>query len=95
MSNWNLNMSQKLEKPIFMELATGELARVLQISHCYERPKKKKKESKKKKKAKEFLMKNKWTWQTTANHNSRYDLWLEKLIIKYIIRIIWKTIKCI
>ena len=52
-------------------------------------------QKKKKKKAKEFLMKNKWTWQTTANHNSRYDLWLEKLIIKYIIRIIWKTIKCI
>ena len=86
-------MSQKLEKPIFMELATGELARVLQISHCYERPKKKRKA--KKKKAEEFLMKNKWTWQTTANHNSRFDLWLEKLIIKCIIRIIWKTIKCI
>lgn len=48
MSNWNLNMSQKLEKPIFMELATGELARVLQISHCYERPKKKRKAKKKK-----------------------------------------------
>ena len=47
MSNWNLNMSQKLEKPIFMELATGELARVLQISHCYERPKKKGKLKKK------------------------------------------------
>lgn len=77
-----------------MELATGELARVLQISHCYERPKKKKRKAKKKK-AEEFLMKNKWTWQTTANRNSRFDLWLEKLIIKCIIRIIWKTIKCI
>ena len=89
MSNWNLNMSQQLEKPIFMELATGELARVLQISYCYKRQKREKKA--KKKKAKEFLMKNKQTWQTTANHNSRFDLWLEKLIIKYIIRIIWKT----
>ena len=47
MSNWNLNMSQKLEKPIFMELSTGELARVLKISHCYERPKKKGKLKKK------------------------------------------------
>ena len=43
MSNWDLNMSQQLEKPIFMELATGELTRVLQISHCYKRQKKKKK----------------------------------------------------
>lgn len=50
MSNWNLNMSQQLEKPIFMELATGELARVLQISHCYKRQKREKKAKKKKSK---------------------------------------------
>lgn len=48
MSNWNLNMSQQLEKPIFMELATGELARVLQISYCYKRQKREKKAKKKK-----------------------------------------------
>ena len=54
MSNWDLNMSQQLEKPIFMELATGELARVLQISHCYKRQKKKKKRRQKKKKQRNF-----------------------------------------
>ena len=41
-------MSQQLEKPIFMELATGELARVLQTSHCYKRQKREKKAKKKK-----------------------------------------------
>lgn len=47
-------MSQQLEKPIFMELATGELARVLQISHRYERQKKKKRKEGKKKKQRNF-----------------------------------------
>ena len=49
MSNWDLNISQQLEKPVFMELATGELARVLQISHCYKRQKKIKEGKKKSK----------------------------------------------
>lgn len=49
MSNWNLNMSQQLEKPIFVELATGELARCCKYLTVIKDKKEKRKQKKKKK----------------------------------------------